>query len=184
MLTNNWYKILGAAMAYVSNTVKFTAYDGTATNTISNSYAVSSLKFGDNSSSTPYLGNVLTALPQSNSAGVIFGNGDTPPTLEDYKLSGDIVSGFTCSAAISKASTDNGISITARYTITNTSSSEIVIKEIGVVSKIMSSNYSGLKYIGLLDRTVLDTPVTIPAGGVGQVEYTITFNYPWATPTN
>ena len=181
MLTNNWYKSLGAAMTFVSNTVKFTAYNGTTTNTISNSAALVSLKFGDNNSSTPYLGNVLTTLPQSNNAGVIFGNGDTLPTLEDYKLSGDIVSGFTYSAAISKASTDNGISITARYTITNTSSSEIVIKEIGVVNKLMSSNYSGLQYIGLLERTVLDTPVTIPAGGVGQVVYTITFNLPTAT---
>lgn len=175
MFTNNWYKILGVAMTYATNTVKFVAYDGTATKEISDSYAVSSLKFGDNTSSAPYLGKVLK---QSNSAGVLFGNGDTPPTMEDYKLSGDIISDFTYSAAISKDSTDNGVSITATYTITNTSSSEIVIKEIGVVGKLVSSNYSGPQYIGLLDRTVLDTPVTIPAGGVGQVVYTITFNYP------
>ena len=181
MLTNNWYKALGVTTAWVTNTVKFTAYDGTATNTITDSYAGISLRFGENSSSTPYLGTVLTALPQSNSKGVIFGNGDTPPTQEDYKLSGDIVSGFTYSAAISKASTDSGNSITATYTITNTSASEIVIKEVGVVSVFRSSNYSRLEYIGLLDRTVLDTPVTIPAGGVGQVVYTITFNYPTVT---
>ena len=29
-----------------------------------------------------------------------------------------------------------------------------------------------------VERTVLETPVTIPAGGVGQVTYTIRMNYP------
>ena len=181
MLTNNWYKALGVTMVSPTNKVKFVAYNGEATSTFTDSYAANALKLGSNSSSTPYLGTVLTALTLSFGGGVIFGNGDTPPTPEDYKLSSDIVSGFAYSAAISKASTDSGTGITATYTITNTSASAIVIKEIGVVAKLMASNYSGLQYIGLLDRTVLDTPVTIPAGGVGQVVYTITYNYPTAT---
>lgn len=29
-----------------------------------------------------------------------------------------------------------------------------------------------------INRTVFDTPVTIAAGGVGQVTYTIRMNYP------
>ena len=111
-----------------------------------------------------------------------FGDGDATPTINDYYLSGNLITGIVSSTSTVRK--PNGVE--KRFTVTNNNSNEIIIKEIcyfgpaGWKSDLGSSSGSVL----LLDRTVLDTPVTIPAGGVGQVVYTITFNYPWATPTN
>ena len=105
--------------------------------------------------------------------GVVFGDGNTPATAEDYKLAGNIITGFTATANLAH-SIDNGVAqIVATYTIN--ASSEVTIKEIVAFAS------TGGNGTYIVDRTVLDTPVTIPAGGVGQVVYTITFNYPTAT---
>ena len=109
----------------------------------------------------------------TSGGGVIFGDGDTPPTAEDYKLAGNIITGFTTSVNLA-SSINNGVAqIVATYNIS--ASSEVTIKEIAAFANAGSTG----KY--MVDRTVLDTPVTIPAGGIGQVVYTITFNYPTAT---
>lgn len=108
----------------------------------------------------------------SGGAGAIFGNGTTPPTEDDYKLSGDIVTGYTSSGTASTEIVGSQIIQEAVYTLTNTSSSDITISEVGYVGRTSSST----AHYFLLDRTLLDSPVTIPAGGVGQVTYTITFN--------
>ena len=108
-----------------------------------------------------------------------FGDGDAAPTINDYYLSGNLITGIVSS--ISTVRKPNGVE--KRFTVTNNNSNGITIKEIGYfgqsgwTSDIGNTSGSVL----LLDRTVLDTPVTIPAGGVGQVVYTITFNYPTAT---
>lgn len=108
---------------------------------------------------------------------VRFGDGDTPPTRDDYKLSGNVITGFTSTYAKTVSKQDeNGFTVTALHTITNNNSNEITIREVGKFSRTQYASGSYTQY--LLDRTVLDTPVTIPAGGIGQVEYTITFNYP------
>lgn len=60
----------------------------------------------------------------------------------------------------------------------NTSSADVTIREIGYYA-CYDGNTKNSRV--LLDRTLLDTPVTIPAGSIGQVVYTITFNYPTAT---
>ena len=104
--------------------------------------------------------------------GVVFGDGDTPATAEDYKLAGNIITGFVATVNLSRSINDGLAQIVATYTIN--ASSEVTIKEIAAFASSGNGNY-------IVDRTVLDTPVTIPAGGVGQVEYTITFNYPTAT---
>ena len=111
--------------------------------------------------------------------GVILGTGTTPPTLDDYCLSGDMITTFTYSNSVTVAPGESGVTITALYTITNTGNSAFTIGELGLIAATYASASASNKC--LVERTVLDTPVTIPAGGVGQVEYTITFNYPWAT---
>ena len=108
----------------------------------------------------------------SSKGGVVFGDGDTPATAEDYKLAGNIIKGFTAIANLSSSINDGLAQIIATYTIN--ASSEVTIKEIAAFADSRNGSY-------IVDRTVLDTPVTIPAGGIGQVEYTITFNLPTAT---
>lgn len=106
-------------------------------------------------------------------AGVIFGTGDTPPTIDDTRLSGDIVSGFTSSYSQETGVDDEGAYVRTMYTITNTGSEAKTIKEVGLLATVASSTYA------LIERTVLDEPVTLAAtNGVGQITYTIHYDAP------
>ena len=175
MVTKNFYKMLAAMM---TNLQDFTA----------TSFAGSEVEMNEYNWETRFEWNVLLSKLQKSAGsnnGVVLGDGDTPPTFEDYTLAGNLISNFTFTASTSVLKTDDsGATIRALYTITNNNSEEITIKEIClIVNATQYSSGSGLyaKNKIVLDRTVLDTPVTIPAGGIGQVEYTITLNLPTAT---
>ena len=179
MLTNNYYRCIASALTN-NDSPRYTALDGS---TQLLSYPTHGLRFGGNSHGEANMSKVSTNINSSNSTGAVFGDGNTHPTAEDYKLSGNyITSGFEYTAVLSYNFTDADASITATYTITNTSEAPISIKEVGLIAALNQiSNANNIKNNALIDRTVLDTPVTLPAGGVGQVVYTITFNYPTAT---
>lgn len=116
--------------------------------------------------------------------GVVFGTGTTAPTENDYKLSGDAIAGLSNSnITMNEEATydDSGAAITVVYTISNTTGAEITIGEVGLLDTLKtkeSSVYAEKYHTILWERTVLGSPVTIPAGGVGQVTYTIRMNYP------
>ena len=173
MVTKNFYKMLAAMMA---NLQDFTATSFTGSAVTMNEYNWETRFEWDK-----LLSKLQTSANSSN--GVVLGDGDTPPTFEDYSLAGNTISNFTFTASINRLNIDNsGTTIKALYTITNNNSAEITIKEIGlIVNATQYSSSNGAEKKIVLDRTVLDTPVTIPSGGVGQVEYTITFNLPTAT---
>lgn len=112
--------------------------------------------------------------------GVVFGTGTTAPALDDYCLSGDLITTFAYTvASFTVDADDTGVTITALYTLTNTGDDAFTIGEVGLIASTYdNSNYKSANYKCLLERTVLDTPVTIAAGGVGQVTYTLKMNYP------
>ena len=115
-----------------------------------------------------------------NTQGVLFGTGDTPASLDDYKLAGDMIQNIAASIHKTYSYSEAQPNLKALYTITNNNEAAITIKEVALNVQYTynsNGNISGC----VIDRTVLDTPVTIPAGGIGQVEYTITFNLPTAT---
>ena len=171
MLTNNFYSALAQNMVGTvkSNSIKNTS--GSLT-TLSNAAGGYLPFFISGQNYKVDLSRVREAYDGTH-GGVVFGDGDTPATAEDYKLAGNIITGIVATANLAR-SIDNGVAqIVATYTIN--ASSEVTIKEITAFTNAGVSNY----YI--VDRTVLDEPVTIPAGGIGQVVYTITFNYPTAT---
>ena len=124
----------------------------------------------------PYSGNFISA---SYGNGIVFGDSDEPESEDDYYLKGSIINGLTASAAVEKVAG----SVKKNFTLTNNTSSPVTIKEVGFYAQFYFTDMAGggnAVYI-MVDRTVLDTPLTIPAGGIGQVEYTITFNYPTST---
>lgn len=128
-------------------------------------------------------GSTITAIH-----GVVFGNGDSPVASHtDYALSGSRITNIGATINRKGVSESNGVfTTTAIFTITNRGEEEITITEAGVLGlcngrRADSTSTTNYYVSTLYDHTVLDTPVTIPAGGVGQVEYTITFNNPWAT---
>lgn len=112
------------------------------------------------------------------STGVVFGNGSVAPTKDDYFLSGELLTTISATFTQNVTFDENGYEISTVYNITNTGSNPITVGEVGLFANTnIASNVSS--YF-LVERTVLDNPVTIPAGGVGQVTYTIRFNYPIA----
>lgn len=174
MFVNNWYTMLKSAAMYSNPTIVNT---NGATKTVTSYDNFQSIQIGYDGTSTngqTKLENVLTNISATTSCqngGVAFGNGTREPSMDDYTLSGSLVTAFTASALMSKT----GNTITVTYTLTATK--DITISEIG----LFSLYYSGNRYPFLVERTLLDEPVTIAAGGVGQVVYTITFNIPTAT---
>lgn len=105
----------------------------------------------------------------ANALAVVFGNGTTPPTPDDFNMSGDILSKntFGVSCVLEANKNDEGkFYQKCIYTITNNSGADITISEIGYVYKMC-----------LMERSLLDTPVTIPHQGVGQVTYTIFYDF-------
>ena len=175
MFTRNWYKAISTEMSRVNDT--FQSVTGT-TQTLSMSAYLFNIMLNEDNRYTPSIYKVRTTL--EGDGGVIFGAGNTPPTIDDTTLSGNLISGFSYSSNVSTARDEAGTTLTALYTVTNNSTNPITISEIALIANL-SNSYTQAMYKGLLDRTVLDTPVTIPAGGVGQVEYTIRLNLPIGT---
>lgn len=113
--------------------------------------------------------------------GVWFGSGTTPPSADDYSLSGNMVKDFTHSVSLQTTRNDNGsVTMTATYSLTSTASTDIVIGEIGMfictLGVLEGSTVSNKTYPVLIDRAVFPTPITIPPGGFGQVVYTFTYD--------
>ena len=122
-----------------------------------------------------FLYNAMTAVATSNAnTGVSFGTGDTPVSVDDYSLSGSRITTLSGTGAVTKThdSTNRVTTLSSVFTLTNTSDEDITIKEVG-----LQLNYTG-NWTFMVDRTVLEAPLTIQPGGVGQVTYTITLKYP------
>lgn len=173
MFTRNWYNHIANVISYNTllnyKTVTGVEYKATSG---------PQMEIGSTSTNTigPHMGNPQNSF--NGSGGVVFGTGTTAPTVEDYKLSGDLITNLSALANVTVEGDDNGVTITAIYTITNTGADSFTIGEVGIVTNLhynyFSSNSDSFK--GLIERTVLDSPVTIEADGVGQVTYTIRIN--------
>lgn len=120
-------------------------------------------------------------------SGVVFGDGNTEPTIDDLTISGNFVSGITTSnttRTITDIREEGYWERSCLYTITNTTSATMTINEIAMAFAFYGqkaqyyNNYVQCPYI--VDRTVLEAPVVIEPGGIGQVTYTIRMNYPTA----
>lgn len=165
MILKNWYNAWKASHAEIVMPNGIVGQDGSI---IDASYNVSNMAvYG--------LAMVPNAVVYSSAtSGIYLGRGTTPPTFDDYKMEDMITSGVNCTVSVEYNDNYDAVNI---ITITNNSGAEITIGEVGRGGHV----YTTIKWIiALLDRTVLDEPVTIPAGGVGQVTYTIRMNYPTA----
>ena len=181
MILDNYFKLISILTfrSFNDNTPEngFTASSGTK-------YALGPVtKINASSSGEGIFQSSIVQSSYTTNNGIIFGTGDTPPTFNDYRLSGDIIQGLTAQVAIDANTTSNGCYRKFIITVQNTTSEAKTIREIGYIRRAPAQKANGGTIIiyPLVERTVLDNPVTIPANGFGQVEYTITFNYPTAT---
>lgn len=123
---------------------------------------------------------MLNPIGTTNSSYVQIGTGTDAPTFHDYYLSGSQITTVTSTYSDNGfVSDDNGWGKSVTYTITNTGSEAFTIGEIALFYHAKSWSGGSYEYV-LMDRTVLDTPLTIEAGGIGQLTYTIRMNYPTA----
>ncbi len=160
MLTKNFYALMRTALGKTSSTV--TSIENTTVTVSMNStnwYGV----FGN-----------MNFYGENGYQYVRFGSGTTPATVNDYTLESQINSDITVTNPnkVTTEQTDSYISWTATFGVK--ASVEITISEIGLIAKAYLSSGA---VTTLVDRTVLDTPITIPAGQSKQITYTIRFNY-------
>ena len=132
------------------------------------------IKATQNSSASNTLADLLIA------PGVYFGTGQTPANKSDYTLEAPITSGLKITTGTPFLSKDNGIyTYQANHALANTTEAEINIYEIGLFLPIDSGigSTSALMWHNvLMERTVLDEPITIEPGKAKLVSYTMTFN--------
>ena len=127
--------------------------------------------------------NILGEILRNPSTAVIartccFGDGNVTPTADDYNLSGNVITNLSFTTTMSYTQEDDGVRMTAVYRITNNNSTPVTISEVGLFGKGFTSlTGSGGDEI-LLERSLLDYPVTIEAGGFGDVTYEVKAYYP------
>ena len=164
MLTKNFYSYMQTALqkAYAS----FTKTDGT----------IKSLHLVNSYSDPPF--EVMNKWSVNNNGrGVSFGTGTEPSTASDYALQSPLSGAQISVVAPSKVSYSRGDAFdeySVSFGITNKTSEAITISEVGLFS-CASDGSSTSTFI--VDRTVLDVPVTIPANQTKHIAYTIRFNY-------
>ena len=159
MLTKNFYSYIRATLQKQYAT--FTKPDGTT-------------ESSDATANYPPF-KVMNSWRSSNgTTGVSFGTGTTPPTVSDYEIESILDSSkisVAAPGAVSFSRTDTYDEYSVTFGITNKTAAAITISEVGLTAMPVSGTYA------LVDRTVLDAPVTIPAGQSKQITYTIRFNY-------
>ena len=160
MLTKNFYALMRTALGKTSSTVT----------TIENTKKTVSMN-----NSTWY--GVFGAMNYYETNGyqyVRFGSGTTPATVNDYVLENQINSGITVSnpSTVTTEQTDSYISWTVTFGVS--ALVETTISEVGLIAKAYMSQGEAST---LVDHTVLESPITIPAGQSKQITYTIRFNY-------
>ena len=164
MLTKNFYSYMRAAFSAAGKEVTFVKTDGTTAN----------LRYSN--SHTPF--DVMNKWSVNNTGyGVSFGTGTTPATVSDYCLEsilGDTQISVVAPSKVSYSRGDTFDEYSVSFGATNKTSDAITISEVGLTVGASNGSYN---YTVLVDRTVLDTPVTIPAHQTKHIAYTIRFNY-------
>lgn len=177
MILRNWYKALLVIMTGEEHkvlNVQGTQISAGDTIRFSPNAAYELCLNNSSGYACPHLGSLRSSYDAYG--GIVLGNGNAPVSFDDYKLSGDVLTTVSAPSATPEITLDdNGFTATVTHTITNTGTEEITISEIGLMAKASNSSsaYRGV----LVERTVLDNPIKIPAGGIGQVTYTFSFNY-------
>lgn len=103
------------------------------------------------------------SLRENSSAKVVLGSGTSVAQVTDYWLESFITKGITCSLVQNKTTVDASGYCFGEVTINIIATQNVVIGELG---------WTGMKY--LLDRTVLDTPISLSAGQTASIKYRIT----------
>lgn len=181
MLLNNFRKVLVNTISGNLNLSKIMGMTGEikttggavyipSSQTYRNSPSIAGLSSKCNicKSGTNYDGTSITAgICAFNGCEIYLGTGNVTPTIDDYKLSGELITGLTSQEQDTTA-TNNSITFSA--IATNNLKSPVTIKEIG-----LGGYYGAVPFVVLLTRDVLATPVTLNTGDSKRFSITIDF---------
>lgn len=122
--------------------------------------------------------NSVSIASSASNNGIRLGTGNTQATENDYNLESRITSGLTASSpAVTYDVDENGNPYKEfLFTLTNTTNSDITVAEIGYFQQVYTSTSKGANTSTttiMLDRTVLSTPVTVPANDSAAIKYTL-----------
>lgn len=107
--------------------------------------------------------------------GVQFGSGTTPANGTDYCLESPVSLLFSNPSAVLTNPVPEGTEYTVTFGVSTTE--DVTISEVGCfVSAIGFIGSNAYDSPILIDRTVLETPITIKAGQSKQISYTIRVN--------
>lgn len=169
MLTKNFYNAIMRAVTKQTIKTGFVSYDGT----VFDAYWISTISNGE------FLLDYMKTLKASSNIthGVRIGSGVTPATIDDYTIE-EVITDFavTNPSGISVNSENGYVEATATYGIYNYGANAFTISEICLFGDMYGEATSTNKF--LLDRTVLENPITVNPGQTKQVTYTIRMNYP------
>lgn len=174
MITRNFKNMLETCMARSSGAYGALPIKGTTGN-------IGYTNPGANQTPFPYnVGSTNLSLSKT-STGIHVGSGNTSATEDDYELDNQITSGLSGTTLVTKSVENGKLYLVLDVTLTNTSSGDITIKEIGYVQShqyVTTQGGSGLanNFPFLMERTVLDSPVTIPAGDFATIRYKIGYS--------
>lgn len=113
----------------------------------------------------------------TSTRGIRFGTGRTPPSLNDYTLSGELVTNISIlSQTQSHDITDDGATVNMKYIIENTSDTEITIGEMGLFH-VLKYNNTANKSSFLIDRQVFPEPIVIPPGSTVEIRYSLDYTF-------
>ena len=124
--------------------------------------------------------NIGGSSSNSNVIGIYIGTGDTAPTPDDYTLESPLTSSSITRTGNSNASAlldenNNVIGVRKMVTYQNITSDNIIVKEIGTFWDAYWGNSSSNHNIFLIERTVLDEPVTLEPNGTITVAFDQTY---------
>ena len=99
MLTNNFYQ---AMRVYLTQTALGSVLKTTANSSIDCYYDMPSASFGN---PVTVFGSKTVS---TGGAGIMFGTGNVPPSVDDYGMSGDVISTISILARSARSNIDNG----------------------------------------------------------------------------
>lgn len=106
---------------------------------------------------------VAKSAPDTTFTGIVLGSGVGAVSLDDYALQAPFYDGFSYSLVRSTECTDSSGYCFSEFSINLTATKSITIGEVGFAIR----GY-------LLDRTVLDTPLSLSTAQSGCIKYRIT----------
>lgn len=115
----------------------------------------------------------------TSSSGIALGSGSTPATENDYTIE-SIISNLTAVLSVINVyqNANGDYCFDLVYNVTNSTDGDITVREACLFAGGTANNITNKMYgTFLLDRTVLDTPLVVPANSMRTLQYTITVDW-------